>query len=145
MGGGGGGLGVTKGSCGGERRVRMMTFISEMRKGGKKTSPKDWDGGVAVMKGGRKSGREEEEEGKKNRLAWLQSKRAEEDSVFSFFLSFFFPVVALTPGSGSDRRVVYANEDGARVFMSRRALSQGPSVSVSQGRGEDVGEGPRGS
>lgn len=126
-----------------------MTFISEMRKGGEKTSPKDWDRGVAVMKGGRKSGREEEEEGEKNCLAWLQSKQAEEDSVFSFFFLsfflFFFPVVALTPGSGSDRRVVYANEDGARVFMSRRALSQGPSVSVSQGRGEDVGEGPRGS
>lgn len=36
-----------------------------------------------MIKGGRKSGREEEEG--KNRLAWLQSKRAEEDSVFSFF------------------------------------------------------------
>lgn len=46
-------------------------------------------------------------------------------------------VVALTPGSGGDRRVVYANEDGA--------LSRAPSVSVSRERGEDVGEGPRGS
>lgn len=60
-----------------------MTFISEMRKGEKKKK-QDWVRGVVVMKGGRKSssGREEG----KNCLAWLQSKRAEEDSVFSFFL-----------------------------------------------------------
>lgn len=98
------------------------------------------------MKAGRNSSREEGEGKKKKKcFARLQSKRAEEDSVF--FFVFFFPpsVVALTPGSGSDRRVVYANEDGARVFTRPRALSRGPSVSVSRGRGEDVGEGPRGS
>lgn len=38
------------------------------------------------MKGGRKSSSGREEEEGKNCLAWLQSKRAEEDSVFSFFL-----------------------------------------------------------
>lgn len=57
---------------------------------------------------------------------------------------FFLPVGARTPGSGSDRRVVYASEEGARVFMRPRVLSRAPSVSVSRGRGEDVGEGPRG-
>lgn len=54
---------------------------------------------------------------------------------FSFFLS---PVVALRPGSSGDRRVEYADEDGARVFMCPRVLSRAPSVSVSRGRGEDV-------
>lgn len=38
------------------------------------------------MKGGRKSSSGRGEEEGKNCLAWLQSKRAEEDSVFSFFL-----------------------------------------------------------
>lgn len=94
MGGGGGGLGVTEGSCGGERRVRMMTFISEMRKGGEKTSPKDWDRGVAVMKGGRKSSREEEEEGKKlPRLAPIKAGGGGQRVFFFSFFLFFSPLL----------------------------------------------------
>lgn len=106
----------------------------------RKKKKQDWVRGVVVMKGGRKSGSgREEEEGKKlPRLAPIKAGGGGQRV-------FFFSVVALTPGSGSDRRVVYANEDGARVFMCPCALSRGPSVSVSQGRGEDVGEGPRGS
>lgn len=75
----------------------MMTFISEMRKEKKKL---DWVRGVVVLKGGRKSssGGEEGEEKKMLRLAPIKAGRGGQ-RVFS-----------LTPGSGSDRRVVYANE-----------------------------------
>lgn len=93
-----------------------------------------------MKEGGGGSGGEEGEG--KNCFAWLQSKRAEEDSVF------FFPLLlrvrlaaAVTDGLCMRAR----RRGGARVFMRPRVLSQAPSVSVSRGRGEDVGEGPRGS
>lgn len=72
-----------------------------------------------MKEGGGGSGGEEGEG--KNCFAWLQSKRAEEDSVF-----FFPPVVARTPGSGSDRRVVHASEEeggGAGVYAPARIVA----------------------
>lgn len=79
-----------------------------------------------MLKGGRKgsSGGEEGEEKKKS-FAWLQSKQAEEDSMF----------FSLTPGSGSDRRVVYVNECVRLLVFARLCmLSRDSSVSISWGR-----------
>lgn len=106
----------------------MMTFISKMRKRKKQ----DWVGGVVV-------GWEEKQQwvrgwGRKKWLICLQSKQAE-DSVVFFFL--------LMPGSGGDRRGVYANER-ASVYVLPRIVA-GLIHQHFLGTREDVGEGPCGS
>lgn len=114
----GGGYG---GVCWCRKRVWMMTFISEMRKGGK-GGWQDWVRGVVVMKeGGGRQRRRGRGRGRKKllRLAPIKAGGGGQRG-------FFPPVVARTPGSGSDRRVVHASEEGgggAGVYAPARIVA----------------------
>lgn len=95
----------------------------------------DWVRGVVVLKGGRKSSSGGEEGEEKKCFAWLQSKQAEEDSVF-FRL-----------------RLAAAVTDGLCMRISVQSVSVYVAVHVVTGlirqhflgTQEDVGEGPCGS